>query len=453
MGGIFINYRTTEDPENLTRVLLLRDVLAELFGEGRVFLDRRSIDAGGHYPVFLRERLADAQIVLAVIHPGWRATLLEKEESAGLDWVHEELRIAFEENERDRAEGRAERKLVIPVLVGGATHHEWTDLPPDIAALGHKQARRFGTREEAEALAEELTLHFDEGFEQVPAERTGSSRPRRHTPYLVGAAAAVGVAGGLAGAPLVAELAGTAVLVLAAWFLAAVVMFSSRKGVTSAEAVVQQMSWRDYNLRVALPFALAWIVFIVFLVIGVSDPGFVGFALSGFTVIIVFMVASSLLKTRRLQQRLVDHWPVALSTPVRPVALRADMARLDLKLAEWERNGKRLPFGLRVRCRVAIADLRRGLRLLLRDGRRGRVAWALADHPALSAAVVSWVALTAGLTRFYPVTVVIAVGLAAGAAELGYRRQRWVRWAVAREVRNHTNELRSRWSVLDRRRS
>ncbi len=42
--------------------------------------------------------------------------------------------------------------------------------------------------------------------------------------------------------------------------------------------------------------------------------------------------------------------------------------------------------------------------------------------------------------------------LALAAVELEYRRQRMVRRAVAREVSEHMAELRSRWSVLDRRR-
>ncbi|GAA3459474.1 toll/interleukin-1 receptor domain-containing protein [Saccharothrix longispora] len=443
MAGIFINYRTDSNPGHFQRLLELRAVLEEVFGEGSVFLDVRSIDAGGDYPPWIRERLDDAQIVLAVIHPGWREALLGRMASGGLDWVRDELRIAFENG-----------KVVIPVLVGGATHAEWDDLPPDLALLSRRQGRRLEGRADAEALAEELTLQYDEGFEQFPPERTGSSEPRRGAKYLVAAAVVLGIAAGRAGMPLLGELtAAYSVLAMLAWCVVVSVMFALRKGVTAAEQVVHPLSWRDYNLRVGVPIGFLFILFAAFLLAGATDPNLLGFVLSAFALITTGQVAVLLLRSRRLQQRRLDHWPMALSTPVTAIALRADMARLDHRLLEWERNGKRLPFALRVRCRAAIEDLRRGLRLLARDGRRSRLRWALADHPVRSAVVASWFAATMAPGSLRPLGIALALGAVGLAVELSYRHQRWVRWAVAREVRNHTNELRSRWSVLERRRS
>lgn len=458
MGGIFINYRiTTDDPEHVGRVRLLHDQLRDFFGEGQVFLDARSIDMGSHFSPVIHERLAEAQIVVAVVHPGWRDTLFTRLGEEGKDWVHEELRITLAQVEK--GDGRVEedsgkaRKRIVPVLVNGARHKdELTRLPSGIEGIKRYQARHFATQDDADALVEELALHLDDGFEQFPAERTGSSRPRPWSPYLVGAAATVGVVSGLL-VPPAPELVAISLVGLALWLVVALFGLVAGLGANSAEASVHLLSWRDHVLRVALPLGVGWVVFVVLLLVEVADPGDVGFMVSAFGLLGAVVVIAELLKTRRLEKRRLDRWPVALSTPVRPRALRADMARLDLKLAEGERTDKRLRFGLRVRCRVAIGDLLRGAGLLETDSGRGRITWVLADHPMASAAVALWLAATAGSARFHPFVLMLATGLALAAVELEYRRQRAVRRAVAREVSEHMAELRSRWVVLDQRRS
>ncbi|GAA1294524.1 toll/interleukin-1 receptor domain-containing protein [Saccharothrix xinjiangensis] len=451
MGGIFINYRiTTDDPEHVGRVRLLHDRLREFFGEGQVFLDARSIDLGSHFSPVIRERLDDAQIVIAVVHPGWRDTLFTRLGEEGADWVHEELRIALARIEED--DGKT-RKRIVPVLVNGARHKdELTRLPTGIEGVKRHQARHFTTQDDADALIEELALHLDDGFEQFPAERTGNSRPRRWSPHLVGAAAAVGVVAGLP-APPAPELLVVSVVGLALWAVVALFNLAAGTGVNSAEASAHPLPWRDHTLRVALPLGVAWVVVVVFLLVEAADPAQVGFWVSAFGLLGTFTVVSGLLKGRRRDERRLAQWPVALSTPVRTQALRADMARLDLKLADGEQTDKRLGFGLRARCRVAIDDLLRGAALLEDDSRRSRVSWALADHPVAAAAVVLWLAATAGSARFHPLILMPAAGLAPAAVELEYRRQRMVRQAVAKEVSEHVAELRSRWAVLDRRRS
>ncbi|MBB5960745.1 hypothetical protein FHS29_007373 [Saccharothrix tamanrassetensis] len=457
MGGIFINYRiTTDDPEHVGRVRRLHEQLREFFGEGQVFLDAQGIDMGSHFSPVIHGRLADAQIVVAIVHPGWRDTLFTRLGEEGKDWVYDELRISLAQVEKD--DGRIEddgkaRKRIVPVLVNGARHKdELTRLPSGIEGIKRYQARHVATQDDADALVEELALHLDDGFEQFPAERTGDSRPRPWSPYLVGAAVAVGVVAGLL-APPAPELLAVSLVGLALWAAVALFGLAAGIGVNSAEASAHLLSWRAYVLRVALPFGVGWVIFVVFLLVEAAAPGDVGFAVSAFGLLGGFVVVAELLKGRRLEKRRLAQWPVVLSTPVRARALRADMARLDLKLAEGEQTDKRLRFGLRVRCRVAIDDLLRGAALLKDDSERGRVTWALADHPVASAAVALWLAAMAGSARFHPFVLALAVGLVLAAVELEYRRQRTVRRVVAREVAEHMAELRSRWEVLDQRRS
>ena len=65
---IFISYRRDDAIANAGRLF---DWLVRQFGRQHVFLDTQSIAPGEKFPATLLERLAQADVLLAVIGPRW----------------------------------------------------------------------------------------------------------------------------------------------------------------------------------------------------------------------------------------------------------------------------------------------------------------------------------------------------------------------------------------------
>lgn len=130
---IFINYRRTDTgwPADL-----LADKLKNTFGQNRVFLDVRGIDAGDDFAVELESQLRGAAVLLVLIGKDWLFThdkfgrrRLDDEK----DWVRREIRTALER----------EGCRVIPVLLDDAElPNEEKALPEDISALLRRQQLR-----------------------------------------------------------------------------------------------------------------------------------------------------------------------------------------------------------------------------------------------------------------------------------------------------------------------
>ena len=96
MGGVFINYRTVDDPLGAA---LIHDRLALRFGDENVFRDCVSLTPGAHYPSSIRIALENAAVLVAVIGPRWltltdesAVRLIDREH----DWVRQELALAFD---------------------------------------------------------------------------------------------------------------------------------------------------------------------------------------------------------------------------------------------------------------------------------------------------------------------------------------------------------------------
>ena len=126
VGGIFINYR--RDERGLGAQAVARAV-RQHFGAEAVF-SSTSIEPGTVYPELLARRLAECDVLVAVIHDTWLTALRDKVTSR-TDWVRHEIATAL-----------AAGKPVIPVLIGSATmppHHE---LPIDLVLLGDPQQAR-----------------------------------------------------------------------------------------------------------------------------------------------------------------------------------------------------------------------------------------------------------------------------------------------------------------------
>jgi hypothetical protein len=133
MGGhpvrVFLSYRRGDAGAYAGR---LTDALRQRLGPKSVFQDVTAISPGQDYTVAIDRALADSDVALAVIGPGWltaatpRGTrrLLESD-----DYVRLELARALARDIR-----------VIPVLVGGARLPTAAELPDDLQGLAQRQA-------------------------------------------------------------------------------------------------------------------------------------------------------------------------------------------------------------------------------------------------------------------------------------------------------------------------
>jgi hypothetical protein len=126
---VFLSYRRGDAGGYAGR---LTDGLLQRLGPKSVFQDVTAISPGQDYTVVIDRALADSDVALAVIGPGWLTAvtpqgtrrLLEED-----DYVHLELAGALRRGIR-----------VIPVLVGGAQLPEAAELPDDLQGLAQRQA-------------------------------------------------------------------------------------------------------------------------------------------------------------------------------------------------------------------------------------------------------------------------------------------------------------------------
>ena len=138
MRRLFINYRRQDSEGHVGR---LYDHLVQHFDPAGVFMDVDSIEPGADFLKTLQDAVAAADVLLAVIGPSWLTVADEKGERRIDQWddfVRIEIAAAIQQG-----------KLIIPILVGGATMPASSALPEDIAALSYRNAvtlthQRFG---------------------------------------------------------------------------------------------------------------------------------------------------------------------------------------------------------------------------------------------------------------------------------------------------------------------
>lgn len=133
MGDVFINYRSGDNPWAAAGI---HEWLAQRLTNHRVFRDCVSLDAGSHYPTAIMSQLEKADLVLAIIGPGWLTAthpgsgqrLIDRPD----DWVHRELAFAFQHD-----------IPVLPVLLKDTPDNAWmpkpADLPPPVRPLATVQ--------------------------------------------------------------------------------------------------------------------------------------------------------------------------------------------------------------------------------------------------------------------------------------------------------------------------
>ena len=173
-GIIFINYRRTDAGWPADH---LASELKRGFGNDRVFLDVRDINAGDNFTDELEEQVRQATVLLVLIgkqwlyaHDKYGRRRLDKEN----DWVRKEIRIGLER----------QPCKVIPVLIDDAELPDDRDaLPDDIAGLLHRQRiqiRQANSVGDIEALMEEIEKAGVRGLPDSREEFTGQSFSDKH---------------------------------------------------------------------------------------------------------------------------------------------------------------------------------------------------------------------------------------------------------------------------------
>lgn len=152
MPLIFINYRSDDS----ALVETVDQVLVGRFGPDRVFLDIESLQPGRNYPEEIRRKLEEADALVVLIGPRWRATDPRGQPKifGDEDWVRLEIARALERG-----------IPIVPVLVHPLNEKPVPpptaeELPENIRAFHRKQAfsihRGNRIREDFDRLADEL---------------------------------------------------------------------------------------------------------------------------------------------------------------------------------------------------------------------------------------------------------------------------------------------------------
>ena len=129
MGGIFISYRREDSAGHSGRLF---DALANHFHPSQIFMDVDSIEPGEDFPSVIERRIANCDVLLAIIGRRWLAA----SESEGRyrmddpnDYVRRELELAQGKN-----------IPILPILVGAAAMPSPQTLPTSLDHLSRRQA-------------------------------------------------------------------------------------------------------------------------------------------------------------------------------------------------------------------------------------------------------------------------------------------------------------------------
>ncbi len=129
MPKIFISYRRADSQTFTDRI---HDRLEETFGIENVFQDVDDIPPGADFRVAIRQAVSSCDVVLVVIGPGWViSTDLQgrKRLFNVVDYVRIEVETALNSD-----------KLVIPILIDGASPLNVDDLPDSLHDLAYRNA-------------------------------------------------------------------------------------------------------------------------------------------------------------------------------------------------------------------------------------------------------------------------------------------------------------------------
>jgi hypothetical protein len=118
---IFVNYRRTDNPDFVERI---RDWFIQRYGRDNVFMDFDTIPPFTHFSDFIREKVRECDVLVAIIGPRWMETLRERIADGREDFVRVEIQLALEEG-----------KLIAPICIKGALIPPKEDLPHDLRPI------------------------------------------------------------------------------------------------------------------------------------------------------------------------------------------------------------------------------------------------------------------------------------------------------------------------------
>src|SRR5579884_3456918 len=147
LRSIFVSYRREDSAAYAGRIC---DHLELVFGEDQIFLDVEDIRPGQNFAQTLDERIADCAAFLAIIGPKWAELLRQRLQDGHEDYVRHEIEAAL-----------ARKATIIPVLVGGATMAQLTNLPKSVEELSLYEAAELNDdtfKEDCSRLVTELAL-------------------------------------------------------------------------------------------------------------------------------------------------------------------------------------------------------------------------------------------------------------------------------------------------------
>jgi tetratricopeptide (TPR) repeat protein len=127
---VFISYRRDDSSGH---VLALLPALRREFGN-RIFKDTDNIPPGEDFVKFIKKELESCSVLLAIIGKDWLTVQDPRLKIRRLDNPDDFLRVEV------ATALRSDRIRVIPVLIERATMPAAMDLPPDLAALAHRNA-------------------------------------------------------------------------------------------------------------------------------------------------------------------------------------------------------------------------------------------------------------------------------------------------------------------------
>jgi len=166
-GKIFINYRRGDDPQAAGRLF---DRLQDVFKPEQLFLDVDNIAPGLDFVRVLDERVAECDVVLAIIGKSW----LEARKESGTrrlddpdDFVRIEITSALNQGKR-----------VVPVLIGDAQMPRAEDLPEALRPLTRRNAVRL-THERFRADTQGLVKSLQQALDEIEATREAQAETAR----------------------------------------------------------------------------------------------------------------------------------------------------------------------------------------------------------------------------------------------------------------------------------
>jgi TIR domain len=462
MGGIFINYRKGAGRERLVQALC--EELAGYFGDGQVFLDRRSIDLGDDYRSTLTDRLLDAEVVIAVIHREWADELRQRQD--GKDWVRRELELALQQPGAGK-----QGKKIIPLLLHGNRVPPAETLPSSVHEIAYQQGHRLRSAswaDDVRALIRKLELHVAPSWQRSDPGTVAPTPARRWPRYSVAAIALGALVTAMLALPqnrAAREVAVTAAVSSLPFMLAPLIallgVFLLKRRINTFENSVHDMPIKAYYARVALPLGALLLLFSGSSMLSAPPPA----ELVPFLLFIVSVTTAYLIFKYRQQHKdeklRTDAWPQRMPEPVRPAAARQELARLQNRIDVWPEY--RATRELCDRADWHLRHLRSASEALSTDARRGRWRWLIADHPFVLNGYAAWLAGSIGIiiaaalaqqALWLPLAVVsLFVGVAVATAEVAYRHQLWRRTTVVDEIDRHASTIEQRLTTLRERRA